>query len=520
MATARAQETSTAPLDLQWPAGAEVVTLGSAEEATFRLEGASARPFHAVLVRDPSARVMVVALVAGGVLIRGRSVGRAVVEDGELLEVAGIALRLHLPLGGGSPLLVARTTWGSSLLEVTTARQGGLLKAPALLRSVGDGPKPPPRIVARHHAERGWLIDADLPWTSRDGVPLDVPEVEPGWAPLPLEPVRWARGPLTCELSLQAPPPLPRVTRAPWWSSPAAQQLVIFAMVAVTLLAMLLNPPEHYVPQGAEVVDRIANARTVQVAAPDQSLEKVRQRAAEKRSAEAVAERTRGAEGRAGRPEATSQARRGTRAIDQVQRNALIRALSGTAATRAVSGGSLSAADAVGQLAGERVGDGSGLGGLGRGGFGSGGGGVGSQTVGVGPVGSRGGIGAAAGAGRIGRGSASDLSLEAPAQVSGGLDREVIRRVVVSHRAQIRYCYEKRLAARPELAGKLLVEFVIGADGSVSSARASEDSLQDPEVGRCVVAKVRGWSFPKPSGGGVVVVTYPFLFQASGRGAE
>jgi hypothetical protein len=39
-------------------------------------------------------------------------------------------------------------------------------------------------------------------------------------------------------------------------------------------------------------------------------------------------------------------------------------------------------------------------------------------------------------------------------------------------------------------------------------------------VENCVVQAVRRWEFPKPLGGGIVIVSYPFNFTAGGAGSE
>ena len=38
-----------------------------------------------------------------------------------------------------------------------------------------------------------------------------------------------------------------------------------------------------------------------------------------------------------------------------------------------------------------------------------------------------------------------------------------------------------------------------------------------PELEKCIAGRVRTWVFPKPKGGGVVVVTYPFMFKQAGE---
>ena len=98
--------------------------------------------------------------------------------------------------------------------------------------------------------------------------------------------------------------------------------------------------------------------------------------------------------------------------------------------------------------------------------------------------------------------------------VKGSLDKEIIRRVVRQHRNEIRYCYEKQLQKKPDLAGKVVVKFVVSATGKVQSAVVAETTLKDEAVEGCVTKRVRRWTFPEPKGGGIVVVKYPFLFSS------
>ena len=65
-------------------------------------------------------------------------------------------------------------------------------------------------------------------------------------------------------------------------------------------------------------------------------------------------------------------------------------------------------------------------------------------------------------------------------------------------------------------AGKVQVKFVIGAQGNVQSAVVAESSLNNKTAESCMTGKVKGWMFPKPKGGGIVIVTYPFIFKQGG----
>ncbi len=99
----------------------------------------------------------------------------------------------------------------------------------------------------------------------------------------------------------------------------------------------------------------------------------------------------------------------------------------------------------------------------------------------------------------------------------GSLPAEIIRQYIRAHRQQIRYCYEREMTRHPDLAGKLRVHFVIDHRGHVSLAEASQSrGLAATNLRACVLDRVKGWRFPRPTGGGEVDVTYPFLFAPRG----
>ena len=138
------------------------------------------------------------------------------------------------------------------------------------------------------------------------------------------------------------------------------------------------------------------------------------------------------------------------------------------------------------------------------------------HTIGMGP-GGRPGIDHAGGPGRLGRRVPHQPEVVAErAIVRGGLDREIIRRIVRQHINEIRYCYERELPRAPSLQGRVAVRFTVAPTGQVAAAALESTSLQDVRVELCVLAAVRRWAFPKPQGGGLVVATYPFNFVRAG----
>jgi pSer/pThr/pTyr-binding forkhead associated (FHA) protein len=181
---------------------------------------------------------------------------------------------------------------------------------------------------------------------------------------------------------------------------------------------------------------------------------------------------------------------------------------------------------ALGALMGDQIGENFGFGGLGLRGTGRGGGGTGEGTIGLGnlgTIGHGGGGGDGNGYGR-GAGGFSGRTARVPriragnADVRGSLSKEVIRRVIQRHINEVRFCYEQQLNQRPDLAGRVVVQFVISPTGAVQMAAVSQSDMNSPPTEQCIASAVQRWSFPAPEGGGIVVVNYPFVLQATGGG--
>ncbi|MCB0394307.1 MAG: TonB family protein [Bdellovibrionales bacterium] len=105
--------------------------------------------------------------------------------------------------------------------------------------------------------------------------------------------------------------------------------------------------------------------------------------------------------------------------------------------------------------------------------------------------------------------------IEEETEVEGGLDRSIIAEIIEKNLGQIRYCYERQLSADPNIYGKVLVKFDIGADGQVSTQTVGQSTLKNAMVEGCILRRVARWQFPQPKGGTTVRVTYPFLFKSN-----
>jgi TonB family protein len=180
----------------------------------------------------------------------------------------------------------------------------------------------------------------------------------------------------------------------------------------------------------------------------------------------------------------------------------------------------------LGGLIGNEIGEAYGVGGLGLVGTGTGGGGTGEGTIGLGNFGTIGkgggggnGSGYGRGAGGLGgrRARAPDV-IPGQANVRGSLDKEIIRRIIRRHINEVKYCYETELTKKADLSGRVAVQFTIAATGQVIASVLQSSTMGNIRVENCVVQAVRRWEFPKPMGGGIVIVSYPFNFTAGGAG--
>jgi hypothetical protein len=256
----------------------------------------------------------------------------------------------------------------------------------------------------------------------------------------------------------------------------------------------------------------------------------------------APAERSRGPEGAAGRPENTHARRMAIqgdtkeRAVsrDELRREAetfgtiaLLATLNAGTGPSSPWGADLAmgpdAVSAAGDLFSQDIGEGRGMGGLGVSGLGNGAGGKGIG-VGMGNIGTCLGLNCY-GSGEGGFGRSVGRSAPEPGRfqfkirpngitkVSGRLPPEVIQRVVRQNFGRFRACYEVGLRSNPNLEGRVTARFVIGSDGSVSNVSAGGD-LPSSEVKSCVASAFYGLSFPAPEGG-IVTVSYPIMLTPS-----
>ena len=177
--------------------------------------------------------------------------------------------------------------------------------------------------------------------------------------------------------------------------------------------------------------------------------------------------------------------------------------------------------DIMGNLIAANFGDAYGTGGWEVTGTGSGAAGTGLATLGMGKYNTLGGRGYEHDPGIGGltpkRHAKIRDVIPGVASTRGALDKQIIRRIVRAHMNEVKYCYDQELVRNRSLAGRVSLQFVISGNGQVISSFVQSTTMNNPRVESCVVKAVKRWSFPKPDGGGIAIVSYPFNF-VSGLG--
>lgn len=140
---------------------------------------------------------------------------------------------------------------------------------------------------------------------------------------------------------------------------------------------------------------------------------------------------------------------------------------------------------------------------------------AGGAATGLGGFGKGGvGIGAAAFGSVNGKGFSLNVGGD-EAEAVGGLDKSLIAAVVQANIGQIKHCYERQLLIDANLYGKVVAAWTIDKDGRVPQSSVKKTTLNSDPVEKCIIGKIRNWEFPKPKGGGQVLVSYPFLFKST-----
>lgn len=85
------------------------------------------------------------------------------------------------------------------------------------------------------------------------------------------------------------------------------------------------------------------------------------------------------------------------------------------------------------------------------------------------------------------------------ARIQGGLNTNVVRRILQRGGGAITNCYSAVLIGAPNAQGKLELSFDIDEAGSVAVVRVLESDFSDPSMNSCLVSAMSALTFPRPS---------------------
>jgi|HubBroStandDraft_2_1064218.scaffolds.fasta_scaffold191582_2 hypothetical protein len=112
---------------------------------------------------------------------------------------------------------------------------------------------------------------------------------------------------------------------------------------------------------------------------------------------------------------------------------------------------------------------------------------------------------------------ANESDQKPPLPDGGKRDKEIIRRIIRRHINQVKSCYERLvLAVHPTVAARVMIAFGIDASGLVTQTHVVSSTIDDPQLSDCIAEAMCGWQFPRPSGGGEMIVTYPYVLTPAG----
>ncbi|MEQ9322282.1 MAG: AgmX/PglI C-terminal domain-containing protein, partial [Polyangiaceae bacterium] len=92
-----------------------------------------------------------------------------------------------------------------------------------------------------------------------------------------------------------------------------------------------------------------------------------------------------------------------------------------------------------------------------------------------------------------------------------GVSSGALNRAVSSTAGLARGCYQRALRTGGA-EGSLMVSVSVGPAGNLCGARITSDSVGNPAISQCVLAKFQSRSYPKPQSG-CVVVNVPISFK-------
>lgn len=93
--------------------------------------------------------------------------------------------------------------------------------------------------------------------------------------------------------------------------------------------------------------------------------------------------------------------------------------------------------------------------------------------------------------------------------------KAALQKSINSHLREVTQCFEAEQTERPDLSGKLVVEFYIDAEGEVRRARGAKVEGLPQRMVDCITKSALTWKFQPFDSGGGLELNYPFTFKVA-----
>jgi len=110
--------------------------------------------------------------------------------------------------------------------------------------------------------------------------------------------------------------------------------------------------------------------------------------------------------------------------------------------------------------------------------------------------------------------SSEPAKLQGESAGQGTRSMDAINQVMTRYENRIKRIYELMLKRDPMLGGKLIVQFTIQPDGSVTDVIVNQSTTNNPTFDKRVLSEIQKMEFSPIEGGSPVEVTFPFVFSS------
>ena len=98
--------------------------------------------------------------------------------------------------------------------------------------------------------------------------------------------------------------------------------------------------------------------------------------------------------------------------------------------------------------------------------------------------------------------------------INGDMDRATLMRILQNRDNAMRGCYQQALSLKPNLRGKVEVQFKVDPTGRVTRVRVRRTTVRNRRLENCVLLEIKQMLFPAT--GGTVRITIPLSFRIGG----